>query len=217
MTPDFWHDRWRSGQIGFHRDAVHPDLIHHAPALLGDGPRRVLVPLCGKSLDLGWLVGQGHEVVGVELSAEAARQYHERAGITPQVSGSGSHETWRSPGLTYIVGDFFTADIGPVDAIWDRAALIALPPDMRPAYTARLRALLRPDGRMLLSCLTYDIQREGPPHSLTDDEVRAHYEHAGRLTLLASEDILDAEPRWQAAGMRVLHEKLWLLERGAKA
>ncbi len=213
MTPDFWHDRWREGRTGFHRDIVHPDLIKHAGTLRIPSAPRILVPLCGKTLDLGWLVSQGCAVVGVELSEQAAAQYHERAGITPEVEQVGEHAIWQSPGLTYIVGDFFTADLGVFDAVWDRAALVALPPELRVRYAERLRAVLRPGGRMLLNCFTFDADRSGPPHSIPDDEVREHYEHAGELTRLSTADILDESPRWREAGATFMDEKVWLLDR----
>ncbi|MFT5685932.1 MAG: thiopurine S-methyltransferase [Myxococcota bacterium] len=213
MKPEFWHDRWQEGRIGFHQSTVHPDLIKHADALGIPAKPRVLVPLCGKTLDLGWLVGQGCEVVGVELTEKAATQYHETAGLTPEITQDGDHAIWRSPGLTYIVGDVFTANIGVVDAVWDRAALVALPAEMRTRYTARIRELLRPGGRLLLSCFTYDATRPGPPHSITDDEIATHYGHAGKLTLLSTADILDESPRWREAGATFMDEKTWLLER----
>ena len=215
MRPEFWHDRWQHGRIGFHRSSVHPDLIEHAQAFLGAAPCRVLVPLCGKSLDLGWLVARGHAVVGVELSERAARQYHEAAGIQPTITAGDGASVWRSPGLSYHIGDVFSVPLGTVDAIWDRAALVALSVEQRPRYAARLLGALAPGGRMLLSSLTYDRQREGPPHSISDDEVRGYYAAAGRLTLLSDVELIGEEPRWQKEGITTLRSKLWLLEASA--
>lgn len=214
MRPEFWHDRWQQGRTGFHRSSVHPDLIAHADALLGTAPCRVLVPLCGKSLDLGWLVERGHEVVGVELSERAARQYHEAAGIQPTITAGDGFSVWRSPGLSYHIGDVFSVPLGAVDAIWDRAALVALSAEQRPRYAARLRGALVPGGRMLLSSLKYDGDRSGPPHSISDDEVRGHYAAAGRLTLRSDVELIDEEPRWRDEGITTLRSTLWLLEAG---
>mgnify|MGYP000992455332 CR=1 FL=1 len=74
MDHGFWLERWRNGQIGFHNSEVNGMLLRHH-AQLG-AAARVLVPLCGKSLDMGWLAAQGHEVVGIELSA-----WYERAAL----------------------------------------------------------------------------------------------------------------------------------------
>ena len=215
MRPEFWHDRWQQGRIGFHRSSVHPELIAHAERFLGAEPCRVLVPLCGKSLDLGWLVARGHAVVGVELSERAARQYHEAAGIQPSVTAGEGYALWRSPGLSYHIGNVFSVPLEPVDAIWDRAALVALSPEQRPRYAARLLRTLAPGGRMLLSSLTYDGDHDGPPHSISDDEVREYYAAAGRLTLMSDTELIDEEPRWREEGATTLRSKMWLLETDA--
>lgn len=213
MTTDAWLTRWQEGRTGFHRSAVHADLIEHIASLLPT-PGRILVPLCGKSLDLGWLVAQGCEVVGVELSPLAAQQYHEAAGITPEIHQEGDFTVWRSPGLSYWVGDFFQLPPGRFDAVWDRAAMVALPPHLRDRYTACIKAQLGAGGRLLLNCLTYDLPRDQPPFSITDDEVRRHYGAAGTLTKLSDEDRLADEPRWLEAGMQMFRRRLWLLQTG---
>jgi thiopurine S-methyltransferase len=175
MQPDFWLSRWRDGRTGFHSDAVHSDLQDFADVFLGGGPHRVLVPLCGKSQDLRWLTGQGHEVVGIELSEVAAQEVmgdaptSQRGGFVQQVDGS----------LTFLRGDVFGATpelLGPFDRVWDRAALVALPPDLRQRYSRTVAALVRPGGALLQNAFTYDQTRmDGPPFSVPEAEVRAHY------------------------------------------
>jgi len=81
MRPDFWHDRWRTAQIGFHRSSVDDNLIHHWRDLSLPKAARVLVPLCGKSLDLLWLRDQGHPVVGIELSDIALQTFFVENGV----------------------------------------------------------------------------------------------------------------------------------------
>ena len=63
MEHDFWHDRWESNRIGFHESAPNPLLTEHFPALSVPNSGRVFVPLCGKTLDIGWLLSQGQRVV----------------------------------------------------------------------------------------------------------------------------------------------------------
>ena len=166
MQPEFWHDRWARHQIGFHEAAVNPLLVEHFPALGKLRPgSRVFVPLCGKTLDIDWLLARGHQVIGVELSEVAVRELHERIG-DPE-------------GLDVIVGDLFelTAErLGPIDAVYDRAALIALPAEMRTRYVAHLKAITR-NAPQLLITLAYDQSAaDGPPFSVTDEEVRVHYD-----------------------------------------
>lgn len=188
MQPDFWHDRWARQQIGFHEPAPNPLLLRHF-AVLGLRPgARLLLPLCGKTLDIDWLLARGHEVVGSELSPIAVTALFERAGLTPSIEQLGALQRWRADRLEIWVGDHFQIghrQLGAVDAVYDRAALIALPGQMRPAYAAQLIRLAG-DAPQLLVTLEYDQACvEGPPFSVTDDELRTLY--AGRsLRRLAS-------------------------------
>lgn len=181
MESSFWLERWAEGRTGFHNPAVNPLLQrHHAAVLAGRG--RVLVPLCGKSLDLWWLREQGHEVVGAELSERAVAAFFDEAGVSPSRGAEGPLTAWRAEGLTVYQGDFFELT-GRFDAVWDRAALVALPPPMRARYAAHLRALVRGPG--LLVTFEYDqARRDGPPFSVAEPEVLNHYPSARTLERL---------------------------------
>lgn len=178
MEHDFWLTRWQDGRTGFHQDAVHDHLLRFGDRFLAGGPHRVLVPLCGKTHDLDWLAAQGHEVVGVELSPTAVAAVVERLGEAA-VDTLGGFVRSRVGRVTLLCGDVLGATpelLGPVDRIWDRAALVALPPSMRDAYTATLRALLRPGGVLMQNSFSYDqAKMDGPPFSVPDDEVARHY------------------------------------------
>lgn len=165
MQPDFWHDRWTRHQIGFHESAVNPLLVTHFPSLGKLRPgSRIFIPLCGKTLDIDWLLARGHQVVGVELSPIAVEELHERVG--------------RPAGLEVFVEDIFALTperLGTVDAVYDRAALIALPADLRQRYVAHLQRLTKRAPQILIS-LAYDpTLADGPPFSVPDDEVRSLY------------------------------------------
>jgi thiopurine S-methyltransferase len=179
MEPDFWLSRWQQGMTGFHGEAVHQDLLAHEEVFLGGGPHTVFVPLCGKTVDLDWLASRGHRVVGVELSPVAIAAIVSRLGAPFTQDTLGPYERWSGPGLTLLRGDVLLATpelLGAVDRIWDRAALVALPPEMRPRYTATLRALLRPGGLLLQNSFSYDqTAMDGPPFSVPPDEVARHY------------------------------------------
>lgn len=177
MNREFWLDRWASGQIGFHEGAVNRHLQQHWP----DRPGTVLVPLCGKTHDLHALVARGHTVTGVELSAAACDAVFAEHGLTPTLDTWGPYVRRRHGALTVLEGDFF-ALTGQWDAVWDRAALIALPPDMRPRYVAHLRTLLGPGAHVLLVTLDYpQAERAGPPFSVPADEVRSLWPEARLL------------------------------------
>ena len=177
MTPDFWESRWRAGQIGFHEGAPNAFLQAHV-AVLG-AARRVLVPLCGKTEDLAFLAARGHTVVGVELVEDAARAFFSEHGPTPAVTARGGFTAYAHGGITILVGDFFatTPDLlGPVDALYDRAALIALPEALRARYVAHLRALLPRGADGLVVSVEYPQEAmAGPPFSVPEAEVRQHY------------------------------------------
>jgi thiopurine S-methyltransferase len=219
MDRDFWQTLWQSGDTKFHQNAVHSDLIAHRDRFLGPQRRRILVPLCGKTRDLAWLSRQdeGHEVVGAEFSPLAAEQMFGEAGLTPTVTDDGAAQRWESGDLTVFVGDFFEltdAQLGRFDRIWDRAALVALPPAMRERYATRLLELLEDDGAMLLNCFRYDLDRDGPPHSIPELEVFRHYGSAGRLELLGAVDALTPTSPWREAGATEFVVKTWWLQRG---
>jgi thiopurine S-methyltransferase len=202
MEPAFWLERWKQGQHGFHREGVHPDLEGRVDRFLDDGPHRVLVPLCGKSHDLAWLADQGHTAVGVELSEVAVRAFFEEQERPFEVESAGALLVFRSDGLELWCGDVFdtTRDLlGPVDRVWDRAALVALPPPTRGRYAVHIRQLA-PGGVLLQNAFEYDQSvMSGPPFSVPLDEVRQHY-GADRVEVLYDEDVLDEAPRWRSLG-----------------
>lgn len=176
MERQFWLDRWASGQIGFHEGHPNAFLARHA-AHLGP-PGRVLVPLCGKAEDLGWLAAQGHSVLGVELSEQAARAYFAEHDLVPAVTTRGAFTALSADRVTILVGDVFDlapADVAEVTAFYDRAALIALQPAQRVRYVALLRKLL-PGCNGLLVTFEYDQKlMDPPPHAVHEPEVRKLY------------------------------------------
>lgn len=177
MHPDFWHERWQMGQIGFHEGKANEDLVAIWPTLGVVRGARVLVPLCGKTHDLIWLRDQGHEVVGVELSALACEAFFAEHGLTPAVDTVDRYRVWSVPGLELWQGDVFDIpDTATFDAVWDRAATVALPPDLRRRYAATLGQVTRRGGTLLLSVFDYpQDERKGPPFSVPPAEVDALY------------------------------------------
>ncbi len=175
MDSNFWHSRWSTGQIGFHEGAPNAHLHKHAAAL-GEG-KRVLVPLCGKTEDLAFLAASGHEVVGVELVESAVRAFFAEHGVTPAVTSQGSFTRYQAERITIFAGDFFATTrelLGPVDALYDRAALIALPQTMRGAYLKHVRALMPAGAPGLIVTVEYPQElMSGPPFSVTEAELRA--------------------------------------------
>lgn len=183
MEAEFWHDRWASGQTGFHEGAANRLLVAHLDALGLAAGARVFVPLCGRSRDLVWLRDRGHGVVGAELSRLAVEQLYAELGVEPEVTPLGALERVRGAGIEVFVGDIFALsreDLGEVAASYDRAALVALPAEMRAGYGAHLQAIT--DGApQLVIAFEYDQSlRAGPPFSVDGAELErvhgAHYQ-----------------------------------------
>ncbi len=212
MDPEFWKARWKEGQIGFHQDRVHPDLLQWADRL--SPGQRVLVPLCGKSHDLIWLAQRGLEVVGVELTETATAQLHREHNLTPTITEEGDFTCWRTDNLTVMVGDIFhltAAQCGRFERIWDRAALVALAPHQRQPYVETLWPLLAEDGAILLNCFRYDIARDSPPHSVPEHVVWSLYGQRAHMTLLEAVDQIEQQPRWKGMGMAEFVVTTWWL------
>ena len=215
MHPDFWHERWQNRQIGFHRDEAHPYLTQFWPTL-GIAPgSRVFVPLCGKSNDLLWLRAQGHEVVGVEVSPIAVREFFEANRLTPSISTVDSFQLYECDGIRLYCGDFFAltaSRLTGVSAVYDRAALVALPPDMRGYYARHLLQLL-PVGVKTLLVAFENPQHEmpGPPFNVDAEEIAALFGAQCDIKLLLEADILAQEPRFRDKGVTQLKEAVYIL------
>jgi thiopurine S-methyltransferase len=175
MDPDFWRGRWAEGRIGFHEGRVNTFLARHAARF--EGKRRVLVPLCGKSEDLAFLAARGDEVVGIELVEDAARAFFREHQLAPAERTVGDFRVLEARGVTIFVGDFFAArpaELGTFDALYDRAAVIALPKAMRARYAQVLRTLLPPGALGLIVTLEYpNDPGEGPPFAVFEADLRS--------------------------------------------
>lgn len=184
MEADFWKDRWAEGKIGFHQGVANEYLVAHAARLTG----RVLVPMCGKAEDLAYLASLGHEVIGVELVESAVAAFFAEHGLVPSVDepwNDCTHRAYRHGAITLIAGDWFRTTpemIGAVNSVYDRAAIVAMPPALRIPYVAQLRELVQPGTPGLLVTVDYDETRfQGPPFPVGDTEVRAHYTRVEQL------------------------------------
>ena len=217
MEPDFWLQRWRDNLTGFHQPQFNPELVKHFSKLGMATGDKILVPLCGKSLDMVWLEQQGCQVLGIELSPIAVADFFSGQGQKVSVTKSGKFESSRGGDIELLCGDFFdltTEDTGVIAAVYDRAALIALPPDMRKSYIHKLADLIPTGCRSLLITMEYPAgEMQGPPFSVTEDEVKTLCSDQFTISLLEESDILAAEPKFRERGLSLLREKTYLLQR----
>lgn len=219
MDANFWKNRWLDNETGWQQDKYNAALLKHWPKL----PKRsrVLVPLCGKSLDLIYLAEQGLQVFGFELSEKAVEDFFIENGLNYHSHFQGEYQHFQCVELSihFLVGDFFavTADDLPFDveskgfdALYDRAAYVALPPEMRKDYVAKCLSLLKADYQGLLQTVEHQhTEKVGPPFSITDEEVMESY--SGRFVKDNTFDLLAAESRFVELGYEVFNELTWLI------
>lgn len=223
MHSEFWHDKWSKKEIGFHLDEVNKVLLKYWPDMHLATGSKVLLPLCGKTLDLFWLRQAGYGVVGIELSEialdELAAQLTAELDIAIEKNREGEQVFYRGDGVLLIAGDFFNVSRellqrelgGDIDAVYDRAALVALPESMRRQYSQHLHALSHGAPQMLVT-LDYDqSQMDGPPFALSDAEVHAHYDALYTLTLAEERELIEQEPRFKARGLTSFKQRLYFL------
>ncbi|MEJ2081035.1 MAG: thiopurine S-methyltransferase [Acidobacteriota bacterium] len=215
MDPAFWHERWQQNRIGFHLEDVNPYLRAHWAGLGLPASARILVPLCGKSVDLDWLAAQGHQVLGVEISPLAVEAFFREHGLSPHVSELRQGlQRWQAGAISILCGDFMTlqaADLGGIDGVYDRAALIALPPARRPAYVGQLQRLAGIVPQLLITLEHDGDPHAGPPFSVPDEEVRAHYGANYRIERCERADILGESPKFREQGLARLYETVYSL------
>lgn len=208
MQHEFWLNAWENRQIGFNQPQPNPYLKKYWPALELPQGSAVFVPLCGKSIDMVWLAEQGHRVTGVELSEIAIREFFAEQSLTPIEDEIEQFKRFRSGPYTLLAGDFFActrAAIGRPAAVYDRAALVALPPEVRPVYAAKSGDLLTADDGILLLSFAYpQEQMSGPPFAVTTVEIEAIYSPHFQVSHLQDRDMLDKAPRFKAQGLEYL-------------
>ncbi len=183
MDKKFWFDRWEKQDIGFHEDTVNSRLKKFIQRICPLGGH-VFVPLCGKTLDIGWLLDNGYKVTGVELSRTAIQALFNQLELTPQVTNVGKFVMYSAANITIYEGDFFDLTqihLLDIDCVYDRASLVALPSALRERYVKHLPEVSDFAPQLLIT-LEYDESRlDGPPFAITKHDVHAYYGHAFSL------------------------------------
>jgi thiopurine S-methyltransferase len=221
MDEQFWLQRWQEGRTGFHSEKTSPLLVRHWPSLSLPAGSRVLVPLAGKSVDMIWLRDRGHRVLGVELSPMAVEQFFDESGLQPTVHESSAGRHFVAGDIELICGNIFdlgASELADCAGVYDRAALIALPADMRKRYAAHLSQFLPGHCQILLITLDYaQDEMDGPPFAVGEAEVDAIYEQDWAIEVLERRNTLSEEPGLAARGMTALQTTAYRLRRPAQA
>lgn len=215
MEHDFWLERWERAEIGFHQGETTPYLLQYWPTLQLPQGSEVFVPLCGKSLDMVWLRQQQHAVLGVELSPLAVQAFFTENGYATQATRHDAFDLCAADEIRILCGDFFalrSEDVAHVKAVFDRAALVALPAEMRARYVAHLLEILPPATQILLVTFDYpQHQMSGPPFAVSAAEVESLYGQHATIKKLSEVDIFTQNPRFRERGLSQIHEQVFLL------
>ena len=211
MDASFWRRRWERNEIAFHQREANPLLVRYFHELALPEGSRVFVPLCGKSLDIHWLLGRSYRIAGSELSKIAIEQLFSELGVEPGITADDEISRYSADSIDIFVGDFFhlsSAMLGQIDAIYDRAALAALPETMRDRYTAHLMEITDQAPQLLIT-FNYDQRLlDRPPFSVSDEEVGQRYQDSYNLKLLESADVPGG-----LKGKCPANENAWLLKK----
>ncbi|MCG8312402.1 MAG: thiopurine S-methyltransferase [Pseudomonadales bacterium] len=209
MEQDFWHQKWASKDIGFHEGRPNALLVKYFRHLKIPENGRIFLPLCGKTVDIDWLLSQGFRVVGAELSETAVNELFQRLQLQPTIIEHENIRQYQAANIDLFIGDIFdinAALLGPLDAIYDRAALVALPAVMRKQYSQHLK-IISDHATQLLITFTYDqATMAGPPFAVLASEVEALYSKNYSIKQLDSEPVAGG-----LKGQCAATEDIWLL------
>lgn len=156
LSPSFWDERFERGFTPWDRGGVPHALAAFVAAR--QQPLRTLIPGCGAAYELAYLSEHGWDATAIDFSPAAVAtakaavgQWHERV----------------------VQADFFAwQPPKPLDLIYERAFLCALPRAMWPQVAARWAALLAP-GALLAGFFFFDDAPKGPPFGISAAQLDA--------------------------------------------
>ena len=163
-----------------------------------------------------WLHDRGHAVIGVELSEVACKDFFEESQEKAKVHPGEPFTKFAHDDLELWCGDFFQLvpeDLKHARLVYDRAALIALPPHMRQGYVDHLTAVI-PDGtRILLITLDYDTDIKGPPFNVSDEEVLKLYSADYEIEHILTNTLAKDHPFTKRKGLAGATESVFRLRK----
>ncbi|HET6527158.1 MAG TPA: hypothetical protein VFG39_00260 [Balneolaceae bacterium] len=217
MEISYWQSRWRKNKTGWHMDEVYPLLPDLWPSLSLKAGARILVPFCGKSVDMQWFIDKYFHVTGVDVSEKALHAFMERSSNPFTSQHQYGFSVFRSENIELWQGDFQklpVAGMPSFDAIYDKAALIALPEEMRLKYAQKVLQCSGPETQMMLQTFEYEQdEMTGPPFSVDEQEIRRLYGKQFDLALLRQKQKPELRGKFQRRGLSsYLIEKVYHLK-----
>ena len=215
MKTEYWHQKWKSGDIAFNQPQCNKLLQRYFSVIDLPMGARILVPLCGKSIDMLWLAHQGYKVIGVELSPIACEAFFNEHNIGVSVNHNGNITVFKSEKITLFAGDFFQfskSTFGKIDGVYDRAALVALPAKLRQCYVQHLITLLETDSVIFLITTAYNQKdMQGPPFSVDEHEVAVLYKDYFSIHQLYNKSIKTLPTHFRDKGLTQGNEQAYSL------
>lgn len=206
---ELWSNLWKNKETGWEQKQPNALLQNYLNLLNLKPASRIFVPLSGKSIDMAWLAKQGYYIVGVELNVDACELFFKENNIPYKKSKEGKFDIFKSDKITLISGDYFELDkklLGKVDAVYDRAALIALPFETRQAYIKKMLNLIDNHTQMLLITFVYNEHAiQGPPYSVNKEETQKHFGNKFNIIALYDE-IVPIPEHLSKKGLKNLRE-----------
>ena len=217
MEISYWISRWEKNKTGWHQRQVNPKLREYWKSLDISPNPTVLVPLCGKSIDLQWLSEQAQKVIGIEVSEKAVREFLEQHAGDYTTQYRGEFVVYQSDAFEIWQGNYFHMKwsyLEPIDAVYDRAALVSMPPAKRTAYAKKLLELTASRAEMLLISFDYSQQEmNGPPFSVPVEEIQQHYGPHYEIEVLHKENLIESVQKFNRRGLKsYFFEKVYRLK-----
>ncbi|MDH5259306.1 MAG: thiopurine S-methyltransferase [Gammaproteobacteria bacterium] len=217
MERDFWLERWENNQIGFHQEDYSPYLKEYWSTFNVDPDAEVFVPMAGKTRDMIWLANEGHKVLGIELSEIAVDAFFNENKLDASQNNTGRHIKHSAGDIHFLCGDFFhlvPEDTEHVKAVFDRASMVAMPPELRTKYAEHMAELLKPGTQILLVSMEYpEGEMSGPPFSVSESDIDRLYSTNFTIELLETVDVISKNPNLKDRGLTAMDDKIYRLVR----
>lgn len=217
MDVSYWKKRWLDGQTGWHENEVHPLLIKYYDFLSLSLKKHFFFPLCGKTLDLDWILSKNHTTTGVEASEIAIKEVENRLKVSFKKAAYQNFTKHTFGNLTLMQGNYFDLDttlIDPIDVVFDRGAFVAIHPNQRKKYIEMYNKLLTHESIILLVAYQYNENAStNPPYSLSELQIRALMEPDFDIEICESEEILDIDPKFKERGINVFARNVYKIQK----
>lgn len=216
MSNQQWKAKWARNDIAFHHPEINPLLQQYFFDLGLSTGDQLLIPLCGKSVDITWLSSCGFQVIGVELSEIAIQAYFDALKVEPDKYNSGPFTRWRYRNIEILCGDIFDltkADLSKIKLLYDNASLTAFSAHDRIEYVRHFSDILPLDCQILLITDETPDEQQSNSVNTIDSEVTTLYSSLYQIKLLHGKNCIKMDPEHPELAPGEMEEKVYLIRR----